>query len=185
MGGTRYVRLLLGATKKLDIAERVHDCIGRLLARPRRRGGESGRSAGRNRAAVKAGLRKLHVLARFRSAAKAFRRRRRRVAAVTRRRPRAPKLRDAASCDVPRDARASRRSAAALSPNCRAASRSPSSRSAHRRPPAPARARRPRPIRAGSQVELQQHFPRHTITVLNRGVGGEEVPTCSSASTAP
>lgn len=25
-------------------------------------------------------------------------------------------------------------------------------------------------------VELQQHFPGHSITVLNRGVGGEEVP---------
>ena len=34
--------------------------------------------------------------------------------------------------------------------------------------------RRPRLIRAGSQAELKQRFPGHAITVLNRGVSGEE-----------
>ena len=52
--------------------------------------------------------------------------------------------------------------------------RSRSWRSARRRPPARARARRPPPIRAGSRSSSSQHFPGHDLTVLNRGVNGEE-----------
>ena len=57
----------------------------------------------------------------------------------------------------------------------RAASRSRSSRSAPRRPTARARARRRPPIRAGWRRSSRRRFPGHEITVLNRGVNGEEI----------
>ncbi len=56
----------------------------------------------------------------------------------------------------------------------RAASRSPSSPSARRRRPAPARVRRRASYPSRLAVELKQRFPGHDITVLNRGVNGEE-----------
>ncbi len=55
-----------------------------------------------------------------------------------------------------------------------AASRSPSSPSARRRPPAPAQVRRRRKLSEPARVELRAAFPGHDITVLNRGVNGEE-----------
>ena len=56
----------------------------------------------------------------------------------------------------------------------RAASRSPSSPSVHRRRPVPARVRRPRVIRAGLPSNSRSACRRQDITVLNRGVNGEE-----------
>ena len=79
------------------------------------------------------------------------------------------------ACSAPARIVALRSSAAAhRCGDWRAASRSPSSPSARRRPPAPARVRRPRAIRAGLPSSCRQRFPGHDITVLNRGVNGEE-----------
>ena len=79
------------------------------------------------------------------------------------------------ACNAPVGVHASRSSAAAHhAPARERCSRSPSSRSARRRPPAPARVQPTASYPSQLAADLRARFPDHDITVLNRGVNGEE-----------